>query len=133
MQAEEFRKQISELKRKMDAVKSSAPVDVPGDAQVKSEDGKPAAEKPANGSPPTKRHKSSNRDKSSSKDSKLKEAVLKVVKQRLQVELTRGSITEAEYKDIAKRATNKVLAKGQRDLVRCELSSFAQLLLFAQL
>lgn len=114
MQAEEFRNQINELKRKMEAVKA-APAELPPDALVKVEDDKPSPDRKSNRSPPSKRHKSS------SKDAKLEKDVLNVVKEKLDRELKRGSITQDEYKDIAKRATNKVVSKHQRDPVRLTL------------
>jgi hypothetical protein len=54
----------------------------------------------------------------------FRDSVLKVVKQRLDAELKRGGITQEEYKDIAKRATNKVTA---RTLVRPVASRCAPL------
>lgn len=111
MQADEFRRQIDELKRKMNAVKPATPPEVPAEPQVKSEDG--ANPPPADSAPIHKRHKSS------AKDSKFREAVLKLVKRQLDAELKRGSITQEEYKDIAKRATNKVMTKKRDESVRC--------------
>lgn len=125
MQADVFRKQINELKRKLDAVKTAS-ADLPVDPQVMSEDGKTSPAKEENGPCPTKRHKGGKESRgrkesrgSKESSSKLKEAVLKVVKQRLDGELKRGGITQEEYKDIAKRATNKVIAKRLQESVRC--------------
>lgn len=113
MQAEEYQQLINELKRKFDAVTPAPAPEPPVATAAEPEEEEEGGKSSPRYSPPAyKKHKSSG-----SKDSKFKEAVLKVVKRRLDGELKRGSITQGEYKDIAKRATNKVMSKNRGESV----------------